>query len=99
MWGYISGWFNLHAKHFLIISFCSPRFSHFVQNLNMVLHQTPFFLSFLAMFIAFFCHCSATKFTVGDSAGWIIPPYPTYYNNWTHSHFIRAGDSIGKKAQ
>ncbi|ESW16208.1 hypothetical protein PHAVU_007G137400 [Phaseolus vulgaris] len=60
----------------------------------MVLHQTPFFLSFLAMFIAFFCHCSATKFTVGDSAGWIIPPYPTYYNNWTHSHFIRAGDSI-----
>ncbi|CAJ1976599.1 unnamed protein product [Sphenostylis stenocarpa] len=32
--------------------------------------------------------------SVGDSAGWIIPPYPTFYNNWTHSHFIRAGDSI-----
>ncbi|KAG5078194.1 hypothetical protein JHK82_056889 [Glycine max] len=60
----------------------------------MLQHQNPFVLSFSAFFLAFLCHCSATTFTVGDSAGWIIPPYPTYYNNWSHSHFIRVGDSV-----
>lgn len=59
-------------------------------------HQNPFVLSFLAFFLAFFCHCSATTFTVGDSAGWIIPPYPAYYSNWSNSNFVRAGDSVGK---
>jgi len=70
-------------------------FSFFTQKLNMLQHQNPFVLSFSAFFLAFLCHCSATTFTVGDSAGWIIPPYPTYYNNWSHSHFIRVGDSVG----
>ncbi|RDX95977.1 hypothetical protein CR513_21426, partial [Mucuna pruriens] len=60
----------------------------------MLHHQNHFVLSFSALFLAFFCHCSATNFTVGDSSGWVIPPYPTYYSNWSHSHLIRAGDSL-----
>ncbi|KAK7391550.1 hypothetical protein VNO78_19966 [Psophocarpus tetragonolobus] len=60
----------------------------------MLQHPHPFVLSFSALFLGFFGHCSATTFIVGGSAGWIIPPYPTYYNNWSYSHFIRVGDSI-----
>ncbi|XP_061362263.1 cucumber peeling cupredoxin-like [Gastrolobium bilobum] len=60
----------------------------------MLKHQNPFVLSFSALFFTFICHCYATQFIVGDSAGWVIPPYPTYYSNWSHSQFIRAGDSL-----
>ncbi|KAL2324989.1 hypothetical protein Fmac_024047 [Flemingia macrophylla] len=60
----------------------------------MLHHQNLFVLSFAALFLALFCHCSATKFMVGDSAGWIIPPYPTYYSNWSQTHIIRAGDIV-----
>ncbi|KAK7278582.1 hypothetical protein RJT34_23614 [Clitoria ternatea] len=60
----------------------------------MLQHQNPFVLTFSALLLSFFCHCSATQFIVGDSAGWVIPPYPTYYSNWSHSHAIRVGDSL-----
>ncbi|KAL5069239.1 hypothetical protein RYX36_020126, partial [Vicia faba] len=33
----------------------------------------------------------------GDSAGWVIPPYPTYYTSWSDSHIIREGDTLGQK--
>ncbi|KAF1858982.1 hypothetical protein Lal_00010014 [Lupinus albus] len=29
-----------------------------------------------------------------DSSGWVIPPYPSYYSNWAHSHLMRVGDSL-----
>ncbi|XP_058742090.1 cucumber peeling cupredoxin-like [Vicia villosa] len=48
----------------------------------------------LVLVLAFLDLCSATQFIVGDSAGWVIPPYPTYYTSWTDSHFIREGDSL-----
>ncbi|KAK7255806.1 hypothetical protein RIF29_29227 [Crotalaria pallida] len=60
----------------------------------MLLHQNPFVLSFSALFLAFLCHCSATHFIVGDSTGWVLPPYPMYYSNWSHSRLIRVGDSL-----
>ncbi|KAK7268563.1 hypothetical protein RIF29_21264 [Crotalaria pallida] len=63
----------------------------------MLLHQNPFVLSFSALFLAFLCHCSATHFIVGDSTGWVLPPYPMYYSNWSHSRLIRVGDSLGTK--
>ncbi|KAF1874352.1 hypothetical protein Lal_00008557 [Lupinus albus] len=62
--------------------------------MNMFLYQKPFVLSFLALFITCLCHCSATPFIVGDSSGWVIPPYPSYYSNWAHSHLMRVGDSL-----
>ncbi|KAF1874351.1 hypothetical protein Lal_00008556 [Lupinus albus] len=62
--------------------------------MNMFLYQKPFVLSFLALFITCLCHCYATPFIVGDSSGWVIPPYPSYYSNWAHSHLMRVGDSL-----
>lgn len=58
--------------------------------------QNPFALLLSSLFVTFLYQCSATQFIVGDSAGWVIPPFPTYYTNWTNSHFIREGDSLGK---
>ncbi|RYR37911.1 hypothetical protein HN873_029922 [Arachis hypogaea] len=64
----------------------------------MLKHQKGFVLSFsaLLLLLAMNCHCSSahTQFIVGDSAGWVIPPYPTYYTNWSHNHFFRVGDSL-----
>ncbi|CAL5209012.1 unnamed protein product [Lathyrus oleraceus] len=54
----------------------------------------PFVLLLSSLFLTFLYQCCATQFIVGDSAGWIIPPYPTYYTCWTDSHFIREGDSL-----
>ncbi|XP_019427145.1 PREDICTED: cucumber peeling cupredoxin-like [Lupinus angustifolius] len=62
--------------------------------MNMLLYQKLFVLSFLALFIACLCHSSAIPFIVGDSSGWVIPPYPSYYSNWAHSHVMRVGDSL-----
>ncbi|CAL0321209.1 unnamed protein product [Lupinus luteus] len=62
--------------------------------MNMFLHQKPFVLSFSALVIVFSCHCSATQFMMGDSSGWVIPPYPLYYTKWSYSHFMRVGDSL-----
>ncbi|XP_004496103.1 blue copper protein 1b-like [Cicer arietinum] len=56
--------------------------------------QNPFVLLLSSLFLTFLHHCSATQFIVGDSAGWVIPPYPTYYTNWTDSYFLREGDSL-----
>ncbi|WJX13835.1 hypothetical protein P8452_04180 [Trifolium repens] len=56
--------------------------------------HNPFVLLLSSLFLTFLYQCSATQFIVGDSAGWVIPPNPTYYNNWTNSNFFREGDSL-----
>ncbi|CAI8603957.1 unnamed protein product [Vicia faba] len=48
----------------------------------------------LISFLTFLYQCCATQFIVGDSAGWVIPPYPTYYTSWSDSHIIREGDTL-----
>ncbi|KAJ7974818.1 cucumber peeling cupredoxin-like [Quillaja saponaria] len=51
-------------------------------------------LILLLLLSPFLDHSSAgTRYTVGDSP-WNIPPYPTYFDNWSSSNFFRTGDSL-----
>ncbi|MED6109742.1 hypothetical protein PIB30_036391 [Stylosanthes scabra] len=61
-------------------------------------HQKGFAVSFSALLVllamSWQCCCAHNQYIVGDSAGWVIPPYPTYYTNWSHNHFFRLGDFL-----
>ncbi|XP_040995191.1 blue copper protein-like [Juglans microcarpa x Juglans regia] len=37
--------------------------------------------------------CSGVKYQVGSL--WSLPPFPTYYSNWSLSHFFKTGDFLG----
>ncbi|KAF7811537.1 cucumber peeling cupredoxin-like [Senna tora] len=66
------------------------------------LKRNPFVLSFsplillllLSLFFLSSSSSSATQFTVGDSSGWAIPPYPSFYTNWSKSQSFKVGDSL-----